>query len=147
MTQTKIIIGIGVLIGLLLYKKTKPNILKGILIGLTLCYAGGYFMEFPIGTVAFISFGIVALVFTVWCGLNNRWFSLIIGLFTFLSSIWSLFDYQFWNLLQFLMIIPLACYIWILSRWRKHINELSVLTVLASFEFTEFLILLGTWIK
>tara|TARA_R110000744_G_C18951541_1_gene515734 strand:+ start:59 stop:502 length:444 start_codon:yes stop_codon:yes gene_type:complete len=147
LTQTKIIIGIGVLIGLLLYNRTKPNTLKGILIGLTLSYGGGYFMEFPIGTVAFISFGIVALGFTVWSGLNKKWFSLIIGVFTFLSFIWTLFDYQFWNFLQFLMIIPLTCYIWILSRWRKHINELSILTILASFELTEFLILLGTWIK
>ena len=69
-----------------------------------------------------------------------------IGVFTFLSFVWTLFDYQFWNLLQFLMIIPLVCYIWSLFEWRKYEKELSVLTVLASYELSEFVIIIGTWI-
>jgi len=69
-----------------------------------------------------------------------------IGIFTFLSFVWTLFDYQFYNLLQFLMILPLACYIWTLFEWRKYEKELSVLTVLASYELSEFVIIIGTWI-
>ena len=72
---------------------------------------------------------------------------MIIGIFTFLSFVWTLFDYQFWNLLQFLMVIPLACYAWTLIKYRNYKNELSVLTVLASYELSEFLVIIATWIK
>ena len=147
MTQTKIIIGIGVLIGLLLFKKTKSTFLKVILTGLSICYGLGYFIEFPIGTFAFITFGIFALAFSIWCGINKKWNGLIIGLFTFLSFIWTIFGYQFGNLIQFLMLIPLLSYIWTLTRWRKYEKELSILTILASYELSEFLIIIGTWIK
>ncbi|OAB78400.1 hypothetical protein ULVI_10550 [Cochleicola gelatinilyticus] len=147
MTHTKIIIGIGVLIGLLLFNKTKPNFLKLILVGLSICFTLGYFMEFPIGTVAFMSFGILALVFSIWCVMNKNIISFLIGIFTFLSFVWTLFDYQFWNLLQFLMIIPLFCYIWTLIKYPNYKKELSVLTILASYELSEFLIIIGTWIK
>tara|TARA_R110002050_G_C8616626_1_gene487059 strand:+ start:73 stop:516 length:444 start_codon:yes stop_codon:yes gene_type:complete len=145
--QTKIIIGIGILIGLLLFKQTKPTFLKAILIGLIICFGLGYFVEFPIGTIAFITFGILAFGFSIWCVWNKKWIQMIIGIFTFLSFVWTLFDYQFWNLLQFLMVIPLACYAWTLIKYRNYKNELSVLTVLASYELSEFLVIIATWIK
>ena len=147
MLHTKIIIGIGVLIGLLLFNKTKPDFLKAILIGLSVCYGLGYFAEFPIGTVAFMLFGILALVFAIWCGKNNKWIGFIIGAFTFVSYVWMFLSYPYANELKLMMIVPIICYVWTLIKYRNYKKEISVLTIFASYELSEFLIIIGSWIK
>lgn len=147
MLHAKIIIGIGVLIGLLVFNKTKPDFLKVILIGLSICYGLGYFVEFPIGTVAFMLFGILALIFAIYCGKNNKWIGFIIGILTFLSYVWIFMSYPYANELKLMMLIPIICYAWTLKKYRNYAEEFSILTILVSYEISEFLILIGTWIK
>ena len=138
--------GIGILFGLLLFSRTKPVFLKVILSGLIICLGLGLIPVFSYKTLVVVSFGLLALVFSIWCGQNDKWIGFIIGIFSILSIMWTLFDYQYWNLLQFLMIIPLSFYVWTLFKWRDYQKVLSILTVLAGFELTEFLIIIGTWI-
>lgn len=131
----------------MLFNKTKPDFLKAILIGFSVCYGLGYFAEFPLGTFAFILFGILALLFVIWCGKNNKWIGFLIGVFTLISYVWMFLSYPYANELRLMMIIPIFGYVWALTKYRNYKKELSILTILASFELSEFLIIIGSWIK
>ena len=145
MTALKIIIGLGVFFGLLLFFRTKTIFLKVVLVSLSACLILGYFTELPIKSEVFVAFGIFVLVFSGWAVGKRKWIEGVIGFFALLSVLWILLDYPQYNLLQFLMIIPLACYIWTLFKWQKYNPLISVLTVLAAYEFSEFVRLLQTW--
>lgn len=139
MTQTKIIIGIGVLIGLLLIKNTKPLFLKVIFIGLAVSYGLGYFAEFPVGTVSFLLFGVLALAFSIWCGINKKWTGLIIGIFTFISFLILIMAYPYSNELKITKVIPIISFLLIFRKLEVYKNEISILTILVSYELSEFL--------
>ena len=145
MTALKIIIGLGVFLGLLQFFRTKTVFLKFVLVGLSSCLVLGYFTELPIKSEVFIAFGVIILVFSAWAVWKQKWLEAVIGFFAFLSVLWILFDYPQYNFLQFLMILPLAVYIWTLIKWQKYNHIHAVLTLLASYELSEFVRLLGTW--
>ncbi len=140
MNFEKILFGIGALIGLLLFRQTKPIILKIILIGLALSVGLSFFTEYININIPFFSFGLLTLGFTIWCGIQGKWTSMIIGLFAFLSFTWSFMNFQHWGLLQFLMIIPLGLFIWTLYKRKEFKDEISVLTAIAAFELSEFIL-------
>ena len=146
MIQTKILIGIGVLIGLLLFKQTKPLFLKAVLIGLSVSYGLGYFAEFPMGTVSFILFGVFALVFSVWCGLYKKWIGMIIGIFTVLSYIFKLIGFPYAYELKLAMLIPIISYALIFRNLKAYRTELSILTILVSYEISELIQIIQLWI-
>lgn len=145
MTQQKIIIGIGILAGLLLYPKTKPTFLKSILIGLSISFGLTFFKNQLLVNLSFFSFGMLTLGFSIHQAANGKWTNFAIGVFAFLSFIWGLFQYPFVGELRLLMLIPIGIYIWTLIKKWKVENGLSVLTVLAFYEISEFLILIGQW--
>ena len=146
MTQLKIIIGLGVITGLLLFFKTKTTFLKVVLGCLSIALLLGYFTELPIKGVVFIGFGITVLIFLIWAALKRKWVEGLIGVFALLSFLWIMLDFPQYNLLQFLMIIPLVCYIWTLIKWKKYSSVISVLTVLAAYEISELVRLLQIWV-
>ena len=147
MTQTKILIGIGVPIGLLLFKQTKPLFLKVILIGLAITYGLGYFAEFPLGTLAYALFAVFALAFSVWCGFNQKWTGLIIGIFTVISYIFNLMSFPYAYELKLAMLIPIISYALIFRKLKAYKNELSVLTILVSYEISELIQIIQFWMK
>jgi hypothetical protein len=136
----RIIFGIGVLIGLLLIRQTKPMLLKIILIGLALSVGLSFLSENININISFFSFGALTLIFTIWSILKSKWTGMIIGLFAFLSFTWSYMNFSHWGILQFLMLIPLGFYTWTLFNKKDFKNELGVFTALASFELTEFIL-------
>ena len=141
----KIIILLGILAGLLSYKKTKPIFLKLILIGYVLIMSTIFFKEqFPI-TIAFFSFGILTFMFIIYSGINKKWMSLLIGFIVFLSFSWSTMNWIGGNEIRLLSIIPILSFILILSNRKKYENELSILTILSVYELTEFIILIEQW--
>ena len=147
MTYEIIIIGIGVLIGLSLFKKTNPIFIKGILVGLVVTFVLTFFGQQLLTDISFFSFGILTLIFTVYSGMNKKWLNLIVGLFAFVSFFFILMNYPFANELKLLMIIPIFCYLLIFRNWKKYNNELSILTILVAYELTEFLRLAEQWIN
>lgn len=147
MIQTKILIGIGVLIGLLLFKQTKPLYLKVVLIGLSITYGLGYFAVFPLGTVSFLLFGVFVLAFSVWCGLNKKWIGLIIGFFTLISFIFNLVSFPYAYELKLAMLIPIISYALIFRKLDTYKYELSILTILVSYELSELIKIIQFWIK
>ena len=143
MNLQNIIFAFGALIGLLFFRNTKPTILKVILIGLALSVGLSFFKDYVDINIPFFSFGLLTLGFTIWCGIEGKWTSMFIGLFAFLSFVWSVMNFQHWGVLQFLMIIPLSLYLWTLYKRKEFRNEISVLTALAGFELSEFVLCLS----
>ena len=140
MNLERIIFGLGVLIGLTLLKQTKPFFLKVTLLGVAACAASSFFDEYVDINIPFFSFGFLSFVFTVWCGMQSKWTSMVIGLFAFSSFVWSFLNYPYWGVLQFLMIIPLGIYIWMLSKKEVFKKEFGVLTGFIGFELSEFVL-------
>ena len=145
MTYQKIIIGIGILAGLFLLSKTKPTLLKAILIGLVISFGLTFFTEPLLINLSFFSFGVLTLIFSIHQGVKGKWTNFTIGLFAFLSFLWSLMHWPFIGELRFLMIIPIAIYVWTLIKKRETENGLSILTILSCYELSEFLILMEQW--
>ena len=139
MLIAKIILGIGTISGILLYKKTNPLFLKIILIGFLFSYLLGYYVVWPIGTVSFLLFGVFVLTFMIWCGIKRKWLQAIISLFVIVSFVFILENYPYANEMKLLMILPILIQLWIFWNWRKHVKELSILIILFAYELTELL--------
>ncbi len=143
----KIIVGIGILIGILLFKKTKPNLLIGILIGLVISFFLSFIENQLLTNISFINFGILSLVFSVYSGIRRKWLNLTIGIFVFVSFFSKLMHYPYANEFRLLMIIPIACYGLTFVKKENYKNELSILTIFVAYELSEFTKLIGQWLN
>jgi hypothetical protein len=132
MTYEKIIFGIGILIGILLLKKTKPKLLIGILVGLIISVILSFIDNQPIIYISFASFGIL---------------SLIIGIFAVISFFSKFMQYPYANELKSLMIVPIVSYVLTFRQKEKYENELSILTIFVAYELNEFIKLTEHWVK
>ncbi|MFP4846039.1 hypothetical protein [Winogradskyella sp. PE311] len=147
MTYGKIIILFGIIIGALLFKKTKPSILKGILIGLILSFGISFFENDILANTSFLSFGILSLVYSVYCGIKKKWLSLIIGLFAFISFFFKAMYYPYANELKLSMLIPIVCYALTFRKLESYKTELSISTIFVAYELSEFLKLTELWLN
>ena len=134
-----IIISVGGLIGLIFFKKTGPNFLKGFLIMLLVILLFSLSNQQYIIDSSFFVFGLLALAFSAYSLYKQNWLSLIISLFTVISVFVDFMIYSYVNEFKWLMIIPILSFVLVLRRWRDYEKELSILTVFAAYESTEFL--------
>ncbi len=139
MTFGRIILLIGMIIGTLLFQKTKPIFMKVILIGVLMSLSVSFFENLTLNTISFVTFGLLSLAFSIYCVVNKKWLNLLIGLFAFISFLFKLYHYPFTNELKLIMLAPLIAYLFILKNPKHHFNELSVSTILIAYELTEFL--------
>lgn len=137
MNHGKIII--ETIIGFLLFKKTKPNFSKGILIGLILSFVVSFFENQILTNISFLIFGILSLTFSIFSGINKKWLNLIIGLFAFISFIFKAMHYPYANELKLSMLIPVLCYVLAIRKWEYHKSEFSILTIFVAYELSELL--------
>lgn len=144
MNYYSIIILIGVLIGIFLFNKTKPNFLKGILIGLVVSYGLSFFENELLADISFISFGLLSLIFTFYSRI--KWLSSIVGLFAFASFLGKLMHLPYANEMKLLMLIPILCYIMILRKWKVYESELSILTIFVAYELSQFISIVRLWV-
>ena len=147
MTYGKIIIGIGILIGILLFKKTKPKILVGILVGLIISFALSFIENQLLANISFVSFGILSLIFSAYSGIKRKWLNLIIGVFAFVSFFSKFLHYPYANELKLLMIVPIVSYALTFRKKEKYQYELSILTIFVTYELSEFIKLTEYWIN
>jgi hypothetical protein len=145
MTYVRIIILIGIIIGILLFKKTKPNFSKGLLIGFVLSLGISFFGTELSKTISFLSFGILTFIFSVYSGINKKWLNLIIGLFAFVSFFFKSMHFPYGSELELSMIIPIIVYLVILGKDKFKNKQLSILTILIVYELTDFLKLITKW--
>jgi len=147
MTYNDIIIGIGVLIGLLLIGRTRPNLLKGILLGLIIGFILTFANQQILITISNYSIIVLTLIFSIYSAINKKWSNFIIGTFALASFIFILNHYPYSNVLKLLMIIPILTYLMTFKKPKKYKNEISILTILVAYELTEFLQLMEQWLK
>lgn len=147
MSYKKIIFLIAVIIGILLFQRTKPNILKGILIGLILSIGIPFFENELLTTISFLSFGVLVFIFSIHRGFNKKWLSLIIGLFAFILFFFRAMYFPYINELRLSMLIPILCYMMIFKKWELYKTELSILTILVAYELSEFIKLVELWLN
>lgn len=138
MLQTKIIVGIGVAVGILFYKNTSPLFLKILFVGLALSYAAAHFVVYPLGSFSYLLFGGFAFIFAIWSLIYRKWFSLILGSFTSISFLSMALSLPYSIELEFAMIIPVTYYLIALFNFKKHQKQLSILTILAAYCLSEF---------
>jgi hypothetical protein len=55
-------------------------------------------------------------------------------------------NWPFYGEMQFIMIVPIICFIVVCLNWRKHLNEFSILTILTFYMITLFIDLISKWI-
>ena len=147
-TIQDIIIIIGILIGSFLFQKTKPNLMKGILIGLILSIGLPFLStKLIIINATYWIFGILTLIFAVYNLLNKKWLNFIIGFFAFASFLFALMNWPFYNVLMILMTIPFVCYLIVTKNWKSNINQLGVLTILGLYELTLILRIVKLWLN
>ena len=116
MTLPKVLFGIGIVLSLLLFNKTKPVLLRIILIALALSMGLAFFEDYININIPYFGFGVLTLGFTIWSGIEEKWNCLFIGLFAFLSFLWSYLHWPFVGELRFLMVVPIIIYIWTLVK-------------------------------
>ncbi|PHR90804.1 MAG: hypothetical protein COA80_15360 [Leeuwenhoekiella sp.] len=147
-TLQDIIIWIGIILGVVLFKWTKPVILKVILVGLILTFVLPFLStNILIINVTSIAFGILSLTYSIHCAINKNWTNLIIGIFAFATFFWALLNWQYYGELQLLMIIPFGIYILTVIKWKKNINQLSLLSIFGMYELSVFLRLIKQWLN
>ena len=147
MNYEKIIIGIGVLIGILLFKNTKPKLLVGILVGLIISFCLSFIENELLSNVSFISFGALSLIFFVYNSIKRKWLNSIVGIFAFFSFISKFMHSPFANELKLSMIIPIVSYALTFRKKDKYENELSISTIFVAYELAELIKMSENWIK
>jgi hypothetical protein len=142
-----IIIVIGILIGAFLFRKTKPTLIKGILLGLILSMVLPFLStKLIIINVTYWTFGILTLILAFFNLINKKWLNFMIGFFAFLSFLFALMSWPFYNALFISMIIPFVCYLVVVKNWKLNINQLGVLTILGLYELTLILRIVKQWL-
>src|SRR5690606_3310038 len=128
--------GIGILIGIALFRRTKPNFSVGILVGLIISFLLSFFKNILLINISFYSFGILSLIFFVYSGIKRNWLNLIIGVFAFVLFFSKLMHFPYSNELKSLMIVPIATYALTFIKKEKYDNELSILTIFVAYELS-----------
>lgn len=139
MEELRIIIIIGICVGILLYKKTKPNFLKGVLVALLLSLILPFSEINALINIAFVSFGVLSFIYSIYSVLHKNWLNLVIGLAAFVSFFFKIQHYPYTSLIQLLMVIPIACYFLRFVKKKRMIKELSIVTLFVAYEISEFI--------
>lgn len=146
MTYHNLIFGIGILIGLLMFKRTKPVLLKILIIGFAVCYIMPMFRSQITINIGFFGFGFLTMIFIVWSLLKSYWIGVLTSFFALTVLMWRILHWEFLWEIRFLLIIPILWYVYLLIKKKTEKNEFSVLTIITAFNLTEFLTLIERWI-
>ena len=146
MTYHHIIFGIGIIIGLFQFNKTRPFFSKIILLGLVICVLLSFLKVKWSINIAFFGFGLFVMVYMFWSLISKNWLGFISAFLVILVMLFRILHWSFIYETRALLIIPI---IWFLIKLRKKgltMKELSIMTILTSFNLTEFLALFEMWI-
>lgn len=130
---------IGVIFSLFFFKKTHPKSLKWILIGLVLSVVIPFLSISYFSTIAYFSFGILSLMFTIYSYKNKKYLGMIISLFVVISFLFATLNFPFLNELRLMMIIPTLSFVFIFKWLNIYKGELSILVIFVAYELGEFL--------
>ena len=122
-----------------MFHKTKPLFLQIILALLMVSFGISFFRFETLSMISFVSFGLLALIFLVYIGLQKKWLGVIIPLFAVISILFKSMYWPYGNEIKLAMLIPIICYLLIVSKRKKYLNELSILTIFIGYEVSELI--------
>ena len=139
MNNWNIIIGLGTILGIFFFRKIKPKYLKVIFIGLCISFTLPYFEKQQITNIGYFGFGLFSLLYLIHCFIKKNIPNIIISIFAFISFISMYMGFPFANERKLMMIIPIITYFITLKKIRQYQNEISILTILTSYELAELI--------
>lgn len=139
MNHWKIILGLGSIFGIYFFRKIKPTYMKAIFIGLCISFYLPYFEKQQITNIGYFGFGFFSLLYLIHCIVKKSIPNIIISIFAFFSFISMYMSFPFANERKLLMIIPIIAYFITLKKIRQYENEISILTILTSYELAELI--------
>lgn len=139
MNHWNIILGIGTILGLYFFRKIKPTYLKVIFIGFSISFALPYFEKQEITNIGYFGFGLFSILYLIHCLIKKNIPNIIISIFAFFSFVSMYMGFPFANERKLMMIIPIITYFITLKKIRQYENEISILTILTSYELAELM--------
>ncbi len=146
MTYHTLILGVGILMGLLMFNKTKPIFLKILIIGYLICYIMPMFNSQITINIGFFGFIILTLIFLVWSLFKWYWIGVLTSFSAIIVMIWRTLHWEFLWEIRLLLLISILWYAYLLIKKRTEKNEFSILTIITAFNLTEFLSLIERWL-
>ena len=139
----KIIVAIAILIGLILFQKTKPKILKLFLAVFILNFLSSFFYGDLFFYFSFLSFGIVVLGYFIYCLYTKNWIPSLISLFALVSFIFKAQHWPYETEIRTAMVIPIILFLTTLYNFKKYKNQISIITFIVAYEISEIIRLLN----
>ena len=90
-----------------MFHKTKPLFLQIILALLMVSFGISFFRFETLSMISFVSFGLLALIFLVYIGLQKKWLGVIIPLFAVISILFKSMYWPYGNEIKLAMLIPI----------------------------------------
>ncbi|PWH84679.1 hypothetical protein DIT68_13215 [Brumimicrobium oceani] len=78
------------------------------------------------------------MVFAVFSLKKKKYLAFFISFFIFSSFLMKTTNFQFANSMGYLMLIPIICFVLILSNFKNYKNELSILVIFTAYNMGEF---------
>jgi hypothetical protein len=134
----KTIIAIGVCIGILLFQKTNPKFLKAIIIGFVLSFLSSFFDGKFFFGFSFLIFGISVLSYFIYAFYHKHWLPASISVFALVSYIFATQHWPYYSEIRASMLIPIILFLVTIFNFKKYENQISILTIIVSYEISEF---------
>lgn len=139
MTLGRTIIAIAIFFGIIFFNKTESKFLKIVLIGFILSFLSS-FIDIPLSNeISMLSFGILVLVFLMYSLYYKSWLPASISIFALVSFIFKVQHWPYGSEIQLSMTIPIILYLIALIRFKKYKNQISIITIIVSYEISEFI--------
>jgi len=137
MSLGKIIISIAVFAGILLLKRTKPNLLQLLLVGFVLSFISSFFDGNMFFDFSFLTFGILNLIYFIYSIYNKRWLPALISVFVLVSFIFKIQHWPYMFEIQTSMVIPIILFVVAIVNIKGYKNEISILGIIAAYALSE----------
>lgn len=143
MSIGRTIIAIGVCIGILLFQKTKPKFLRAILTAFILSFLASFFDGKLFFSFSFLIFGISVLSYFTYSIYHKHWLPASISLFALVSFVFQAQHWPYGSEIRAVMLIPIIVFLITIFNFKKYENQISVLSIIVSYEISEFINLFG----
>ncbi len=143
MSLGKIIISIAIFIGIQLLQKTEPKFLKIILTGFILSFLSSFFDGKLFFHFSFLSFGILVLAYFIYSLYYKNWLPASISVFALMSFVFKAQHWPYGSEIRAAMLISIVLFIISVFNLKKYESQISILTIIVSYEISEVINLLG----
>lgn len=137
-TIIKIIIILAIFFGIFSFQKLESKLLKVLFFGFVLSFISSFFDRDLFFDFSFISFGIFVLTYFIYSLYLKKLVPASISFFALASFIFKILYWPFASEIRVVMLIPLVLFIISLINFEKYKSQISILSIIAAYEFTEF---------